>query len=710
MPDDRKTSELISQSLSGDLTTAQDEDLQQSVADSREANQFQNLSRLIQDSLSDVAHRTAEGDPAFCEGLTSEAKQRLRDSVRIETLRRSSDGSVNQVDSTLSGTLDEESALTSNDESESRQMTSRFLVQRELGSGALGVVWLARDEKLKRSVALKEMSAEAAEYPRAWHRFCREAEITGYLEHPNVVPLYQFGNDPQTGRPFYAMRFVGKRTLAEAIVEYHERLATGEDASMSLHKLLSAFLGVCQAVAYAHSKGVIHRDLKPENVALDSFGQVIVLDWGLARLTDEFEAGNLLSGDGVLADSSFEQTMAGEVIGTPLYMAPEQASGDQDHVDERTDVYGLGAILFAMLTGSAPHATQSHDDGSVVDMKELLRRVAENATPDPAEHRADIPAGLVSICKQALSFRQHLRYQTATELADAVERWMAGRSRRRELYGSMQSEGRELRTNLLSFIRNLERNTRFMSSLPPIQGIIDAMSPDRQVEDVNTWRQRLAVIFGGLLQTNSDFSAVSYCRVEGDQFREVVRLERGQADAASVRSVPASRLRSDAMTECLQATMDRHPDDVSTSILNRCSSGGRDSERGFLVSTVPVFDEQTEEPFGFVMLESCLTHVVEDFLQNRLQNAKRVYVLNDKCEVLLHMKQDSNQACDVKCHDFGELCSQWANVRPELRMRGEYVDEQTHAIYATRVSIDRDESALAIVLLAEDLPTIIAEN
>ena len=99
----------------------------------------------------------------------------------------------------------------------------------------MGVVWLARDEKLKRSVALKEMNAEAAEFPRAWQRFCREAEITGYLEHPNVVPLYQFGSDPVTGRPFYAMRFVGKRTLADAIDDYHDRRQAAEDTSMDLH-------------------------------------------------------------------------------------------------------------------------------------------------------------------------------------------------------------------------------------------------------------------------------------------------------------------------------------------------------------------------------------------------------------------------------------------------------------------------------------------
>ncbi len=550
MPNDRETSELISKSLSGILPPSADKVVQDRIAASRESGQFQALSQLIQDSVSDIARRVAEGDEEVHPGLSVAAKTRLQNSVRIEQLRRSSGFEHTTISAEGISTIGSVPPSDSPDDAETRQMASRFVIQRELGAGALGVVWLARDEKLKRSVALKEMNAEAAEFPRAWHRFCREAEITGFLEHPNVVPLYQFGNDPQTGRPFYAMRFVGKRTLAEAIQEYHERLAVGEETSMDLHKMLTAFLGVCQALAYAHSRGVIHRDLKPENVALDNFGQVVVLDWGLARLTDEFESGNMLSGERSISDSDIEQTMAGEVIGTPLYMAPEQASGAQDLVDERTDVYGLGAILFAMLTGAAPHACQSREGDSVVTVTELLKRIASEPSPDPTQHRSDIPSGLVTICKRALRFKQHSRYQTAGELADAVERWMAGRSERRQLYGSMQSEGRELRTNLLSFIRHLERNTRFMSSLPPIQGIINASHEDPLEEDLTTWRQRLSVIYRGLLQTNSDFSAVSFCQVQNKEFREIVRLERKQDDASSVRSVPASRLQSGALTEC----------------------------------------------------------------------------------------------------------------------------------------------------------------
>lgn len=702
MPNDRETSELISMSLSGGLAPSQENAMRDSIASNNESRQFQTISRLIQDSLSDVAQRSTVGDSSIAPGLSEDAKNRLRDSVRLEQARQSNAGgkTVASSASTLQPALF--GAESGSQDSETRHMKARFQLQRQLGAGALGVVWLARDEKLKRNVALKEMNAEAAEFPRAWHRFCREAEITGYLEHPNVVPLYQFGTDQSTGQPFYAMRFVGKRTLADAIEEYHDRLKAGEDTSMDLHKLLTAFLGVCQALAYAHSRGVIHRDLKPENVALDNFGQVIVLDWGLARLTDEFEAGNLLSGDGALADSSFEQTMAGEVIGTPIYMAPEQASGNQDRIDERTDVYGLGAILFAMLTGSAPHMSRGYDDGAVVAVDELLRRVAGDPSPDPLAVRPDIPMGLVAICNRALRFKQHSRYQTAGDLADAVERWMAGRSERRQQYDNMQSEGRELRTNMLNFIRNLERNVRFMSSLPPIQGIVNAIREDPDEDDLSTWRKRLATIYRGLLETNSDFFAVSYCHVTDDNFREIVRIERQKGNWAQARTVPASRLMSGPLTDCQKAVMEGQPEEASTSLLTGCSSGGRDVANGFVISAVPVFDETTEEPFGFVMIEACLTHVVQTFLQNRLKNSECAYILNNECNVLMQVTRDGSRAPDCERDSGGTICKQWDSVISALRSDGEYIDEQTHSIYANRVDLVPGKSSLAVVLLNDE--------
>ena len=141
------------------------------------------------------------------------------------------------------------------------------------------------DENLKRHVAIKEISGR--ENPAILDRFRREAKITGQLEHPGIVPIYQLGDDEQTGEAFYAMRFLGKSTLHDSIMEYHERRSEGDENPMLIRQLLTDFVNVCQAIGHAHSRKVIHRDLKPENIAIDSFGQVIVIDWGIAKVIDE---------------------------------------------------------------------------------------------------------------------------------------------------------------------------------------------------------------------------------------------------------------------------------------------------------------------------------------------------------------------------------------------------------------------------------------
>ena len=166
------------------------------------------------------------------------------------------------------------------------------------------------------------------------------------------MPIYQLGEDVATGRVFYAMRFLGRTTLQDSISEYHERREEGNEDPMLLRHLLTAFVNVCHAIGHAHSRKVIHRDLKPENVVIDSFGQVIVIDWGLAKVIDEASVESLMDSVSI---GNADRTSEGQVLGTPLYMAPEQAAGRLDELDYRTDIYGLGAILFAIVTGYAPH-------------------------------------------------------------------------------------------------------------------------------------------------------------------------------------------------------------------------------------------------------------------------------------------------------------------------------------------------------------------
>jgi hypothetical protein len=162
----------------------------------------------------------------------------------------------------------------------------RYTLSRLHATGGIGRVWLAHDDSLGRDVALKELRPERAGNPVVWARFLKEAQITGQLEHPGIVPIYEMGKRPDDQAPFYTMRFVRGRTLSEAVAAYHQKRSRGEAKPLELRELLTAFVGVCNAVAYAHSRGVLHRDLKPQNVVLGDYGEVIVLDWGLAKLLD----------------------------------------------------------------------------------------------------------------------------------------------------------------------------------------------------------------------------------------------------------------------------------------------------------------------------------------------------------------------------------------------------------------------------------------
>lgn len=700
MSDDLETSKLISQSLSGQLDSEHQRQMAKRVAEDPQSRRFARISRLIQDSVSDFAQRVTEGDETVVPGLKQSSKLKMKERLRAESARQSQvnlGATVTSEDaaiSTLSGAREISFDPTN---PEVREMTSRFSLIKELGHGGLGTVWLARDEKLKRSVALKEMHPEAAEFPRAWERFHREAQITGHLEHPNVVPMYQFGTDAKTGAPFYAMRFVGKRTLVDAIDEYHDRKANGDDVTMDLHRLLSAFIGVCQAIAYAHSRGVVHRDLKPENVALDNFGQVIVLDWGLARISDEFEAESILSGDPVATDSVLGKTLAGEVIGTPLYMAPEQAAGQLDRVDERTDVYGLGAVLFAMLTGVAPHQNSSMKDGASLPVAEMLERVANEATPRVRDLVADVPSDLEEICARAMNFKPHSRYQSVAELSDAVQMWMAGRSKRRQDYANCRSEGRELRTALQSAVRDLERNVRFISSLPPIQGIIGIRN-GRSDDNLKTWRERLRVIFEGLMRTNCDFASVGFAEVKDNEFHELLRVERQKSDRSNIRSIPGSRLVSGPLTTCMTKALAGHPDEVNIALSSECPKERQVLQDNLLAAGVPVFDEETEELFGFVMIQSCLERLIEDQVRTRLTSVGRLYVLDNECQVLLQFERGGIRVRENEGKAMSCVTDSWAAVLESLKGRGEFVDEHDHSVYGTRIDLVPGKYSLALVM------------
>jgi serine/threonine-protein kinase len=309
------------------------------------------------------------------------------------------------------------------------QGRARYQLSRLHAKGGIGQVWLARDPRLGREVALKELLPERLTNPTARARFVEEARITGQLEHPGIVPVYELAQGDDGGAAFYTMRFVRGRTLADAIRLHHRDRLAGKNDPLALRELLGSFVAVCNAVAYAHARGVLHRDLKPKNIVLGDFGEVIVLDWGLAKVTGQNVQG--MAGVSTFAsraaDTGFSlppltsdaqgQTQQGDVLGTPAYMPPEQAEGRPDLVDQRSDVYSLGAILYETLTGRPPFQGE--------DTLAVLKRVAREQ-PEPPRHLVpSTPAPLEAICLRALAKEPQARYPGVRELAQDVRRWLA---------------------------------------------------------------------------------------------------------------------------------------------------------------------------------------------------------------------------------------------------------------------------------------------
>jgi serine/threonine protein kinase/tetratricopeptide (TPR) repeat protein len=291
----------------------------------------------------------------------------------------------------------------------------RYTLTRLHAKGGIGQVWLAQDDDLHREIALKELLPNRAGDPLSWRRFVEEAQITGQLEHPGIVPVYELVKPGDKQLAFYTMRFIRGRTLKEAGRHFHKRRIKGKTQSLEQLQLLNAFVSICNAVAYAHSRGVIHRDLKGQNIILGDFGEVIVLDWGLAKLLDQPAGESELPP--IAIESDREDTLQGEVLGTPAYMAPEQARGRSEQLDERTDVYGLGTILYEILTGQPPF--------SGADTQEVLRRVQSEEPDRPRQLVATVPPALEAICLKAISKRPQDRYDSAGALATDVQHWLA---------------------------------------------------------------------------------------------------------------------------------------------------------------------------------------------------------------------------------------------------------------------------------------------
>jgi serine/threonine-protein kinase len=285
-------------------------------------------------------------------------------------------------------------------------LAGRYRLGRRIGKGGMGEVIGARDEQVGRDVAIKRMRA-AAPGDRAIQRFLREASIQGRLEHPAIVPVHELGRDDD-GLPFFVMKKLSGVTLGKILGEPAAREQVG------LQRLLRAFAEVCLAIELAHVRGIVHRDLKPENILLGDFGEVYILDWGVAKVIGEDD-------DGEFADlgsgSGGQGTAAGTAIGTPGYMAPEQARGLPD-IDGRADIYALGCVLFEILTGEPLHRR----DGETTQRTTAERDVSRSQR---ARGRG-IPPELDALCAAATAAERDERILTARELGDRVQRFLDG--------------------------------------------------------------------------------------------------------------------------------------------------------------------------------------------------------------------------------------------------------------------------------------------
>ncbi|MHC4875386.1 MAG: protein kinase domain-containing protein [Planctomycetota bacterium] len=361
------------------------------------------------------------------------------------------------------------------------EIQRRYQLVSNFARGGLGQIWLAQDGRLRREVAYKELLPNALKNKNALERFLEEAQITGQLEHPSIVPIYDIGYQ-QNGTPFYAMKLVRGETMEKHIEALHELPKDSPEFSLTFRKLLRSFIDICNALAFAHDRGVLHRDLKPLNVMLGAFGETLVLDWGLAKVFDvevsDEDAGPITtdSGGGLSVDeqtviqtsdgssqtgatqgmtaqagasqgatttgdsmggrsqmsgtfgatrrmivtdvrTAGSQTMAGSVMGTPAYMPPEQARGDLDELDPRSDIYSLGGILYKLLTNQQPIAKGK--------IRDVLKNVTEGNIIAPREHEPSISKPLEAVCLKALAKNKQDRYADALDLARDVEAWMA---------------------------------------------------------------------------------------------------------------------------------------------------------------------------------------------------------------------------------------------------------------------------------------------
>ncbi len=478
-----------------------------------------------------------------------------------------------------------------------RASYERYEIECELAHGGMGVVYRAWDRDLRRVVAMKVLRDERLRFERGdplvrertLARFVDEAQITGQLDHPGIVPVHELGLDAE-GRLFFTMPLVRGRELGRLFALARERRE-----GWSLPRLLAVFVRVCEAVAYAHSKGVVHRDLKPSNVMVGAFGETYVMDWGLARVLAEVSAAaeqaeRAAASGAARTDSDSSAVSGGEpaplvrearertarphgsayatregaVIGTPAYMSPEQAAGQLERIGPRSDVYAIGAMLYQLLAGTMPYA----DSTARLTPGALIAARLERAPTPIAQLAPATPRELIAICAKAMAADPEQRYPTALALAEDLQAFLGQRAVRALDAGPLYLARLALRRNarlaaacgvgLLATLALLARDawksrvnarelTQRANALVELNGELGLRADVAQAQALLAEEDRLELRAERDLERLREWLASASALLERAAQREATRASEAQASTASLASLPTSAPRPEAL-------------------------------------------------------------------------------------------------------------------------------------------------------------------